>query len=96
MKISRGEGFLCFVTLFLFLCSTNALLSPKGINFEVQAFMSIKASLMDPHGILENWMVMLLIHVVGIWLLVLLRILLLVWEFLVRIYLVHYHQVLEG
>ncbi|KAI5442664.1 protein NSP-INTERACTING KINASE 1 [Lathyrus oleraceus] len=55
MEISRGEGFLCFVTLFLFLCSTNALLSPKGINFEVQALMSIKASLMDPHGILENW-----------------------------------------
>ena len=66
MKISRGEGFLCFVTLFLFLCSTNALLSPKGINFEVQALMSIKASLMDPHGVLVNWMVMLLIHVVGI------------------------------
>ncbi|KAI5444009.1 histidine kinase osmosensor [Lathyrus oleraceus] len=55
MEISRGEGFLCFVTLFLFLCSTNSLLSPKGINFEVQALMSIKASLMDPHGILENW-----------------------------------------
>ncbi|KAI5388492.1 hypothetical protein KIW84_074253 [Lathyrus oleraceus] len=26
------------------------------INFEVQALMSIKASLMDPHGVLENWM----------------------------------------
>ncbi|CAI8594187.1 unnamed protein product [Vicia faba] len=55
MEVSRGEYFVCFVTLLLFLCSTNALLSPKGINFEVQALMSIKASLMDPHGILENW-----------------------------------------
>lgn len=31
------------------------LLSPKGVNFEVQALMSIKASLRDPHGVLENW-----------------------------------------
>uniref|UniRef100_A0A2N9INQ8 non-specific serine/threonine protein kinase n=1 Tax=Fagus sylvatica TaxID=28930 RepID=A0A2N9INQ8_FAGSY len=35
--------------------SSNGLLSPKGVNFEVQALMGIKASLMDPHGVLENW-----------------------------------------
>lgn len=42
--------------LFLWLsASSNALLSPKGVNFEVQALMGIKASLLDPHGVLENW-----------------------------------------
>jgi len=30
----RGEAFVCFVTLFLFWSCANALLSPKGINFE--------------------------------------------------------------
>ncbi|RDX58090.1 Protein NSP-INTERACTING KINASE 1, partial [Mucuna pruriens] len=35
--------------------SSNALLSPKGVNFEVQALIGIKASLVDPHGILDNW-----------------------------------------
>ncbi|XP_031115337.1 protein NSP-INTERACTING KINASE 1-like isoform X1 [Ipomoea triloba] len=42
----------------LFLCvlaSAAALLSPKGVNFEVQALMGIKASLKDPHGVLDNW-----------------------------------------
>jgi hypothetical protein len=34
MEKLREEAFLCFVTLFLFWSSTNALLSPKGINFE--------------------------------------------------------------
>ncbi|KAF7822330.1 protein NSP-INTERACTING KINASE 1-like [Senna tora] len=33
----------------------SALLSPKGVNFEVQALMGIKASLVDPHGVLDNW-----------------------------------------
>ncbi|PWA61705.1 protein kinase-like domain-containing protein [Artemisia annua] len=40
---------------FLFLSCSNGLLSPKGVNFEVQALMGIKASLLDPHGVLENW-----------------------------------------
>ncbi|XP_024973839.1 protein NSP-INTERACTING KINASE 1-like [Cynara cardunculus var. scolymus] len=45
-----------FLIWFLWLwgCS-NGLLSPKGVNFEVQALMGIKASLLDPHGVLENW-----------------------------------------
>ncbi|KAG2300403.1 hypothetical protein Bca52824_036875 [Brassica carinata] len=42
-------GFLCL------LCSVSGLLSPKGVNFEVQALMDIKASLRDPHGVLDNW-----------------------------------------
>ncbi|KAM7268046.1 hypothetical protein ACFE04_010212 [Oxalis oulophora] len=33
----------------------NCMLSPKGVNFEVQALIGIKASLHDPHGVLENW-----------------------------------------
>ncbi|TKY50094.1 NSP-INTERACTING KINASE 1 [Spatholobus suberectus] len=51
----RGEAVLCFVALFWFWSSANALLSPKGVNFEVQALMGIKASLVDPHGVLDNW-----------------------------------------
>ncbi|CAA7018154.1 unnamed protein product [Microthlaspi erraticum] len=42
-------GFLCLLS------SANGLLSSKGVNFEVQALMDIKASLHDPHGVLENW-----------------------------------------
>ncbi|KAL2335341.1 hypothetical protein Fmac_016554 [Flemingia macrophylla] len=49
------EAVLCFVSLFLFWTSSNAVLSPKGVNFEVQALIGIKASLVDPHGILDNW-----------------------------------------
>ncbi|KAI3669912.1 hypothetical protein L6452_41392 [Arctium lappa] len=44
-----------FLLFLWFSCSSNALLSPKGVNFEVQALMGIKASLLDPHGVLENW-----------------------------------------
>ncbi|KAK7316242.1 hypothetical protein VNO77_35121 [Canavalia gladiata] len=55
MRMPRGEAVLCFVALFWFWSSSNALLSPKGVNFEVQALMGIKASLVDPHGILDNW-----------------------------------------
>ncbi|KAK7271752.1 hypothetical protein RJT34_27913 [Clitoria ternatea] len=55
MGMPRGEAVPCFVALLLFCSSTNALLSPKGVNFEVQALMSLKASLVDPHGILDNW-----------------------------------------
>ncbi|KAI4345841.1 hypothetical protein L6164_012930 [Bauhinia variegata] len=32
-----------------------ALLSPKGVNYEVQALMDIKGSLKDPHDSLANW-----------------------------------------
>ncbi|CAN1826549.1 Protein NSP-INTERACTING KINASE 1 [Linum perenne] len=44
-------GFLCFCCV----ATADALLSPKGVNFEVQALIGIKASLHDPHGVLDNW-----------------------------------------
>ncbi|OVA12765.1 Protein kinase domain [Macleaya cordata] len=43
------------MALFWFWNSASGLLSPKGVNFEVQALMGIKASFKDPHGILDNW-----------------------------------------
>ncbi|CAJ2669235.1 unnamed protein product [Trifolium pratense] len=53
----REKTLLCFAFFFFwssFSCS-NALLSSKGVNFEVQALMGIKDSLVDPHGVLDNW-----------------------------------------
>ncbi|XP_074592331.1 protein NSP-INTERACTING KINASE 1-like [Curcuma longa] len=45
-----------FLVAFLFSWAPSAgLLSPKGVNYEVQALMGIKASLKDPHSVLENW-----------------------------------------
>ncbi|KAI0496625.1 hypothetical protein KFK09_022946 [Dendrobium nobile] len=50
------DGVFFFLLVFLWSSvSAVALLSPKGINFEVQALMGIKASLKDPHGVLQNW-----------------------------------------
>jgi hypothetical protein len=54
MMITRS--FFCFLGFLCLLCSSvHGLLSPKGVNFEVQALMDIKASLHDPHGVLDNW-----------------------------------------
>ncbi|KAK4795066.1 hypothetical protein SAY86_013060 [Trapa natans] len=56
MKRSPGAG--VFITLGIMSWiwpSASGLLSPKGVNFEVQALMHIKASLIDPHNVLENW-----------------------------------------
>ncbi|CAL5396303.1 unnamed protein product [Camellia sinensis] len=55
METRRENAVLCCVALFSFWASSSALLSPKGVNFEVQALMGIKASLEDPHGVLDNW-----------------------------------------
>ncbi|KAK6931415.1 Protein kinase domain [Dillenia turbinata] len=55
MEIRRVDTVFHSVALFCLWASSNALLSPKGVNFEVQALISIKASLEDPHGVLENW-----------------------------------------
>ncbi|THG13658.1 hypothetical protein TEA_007397 [Camellia sinensis var. sinensis] len=55
MEKRRWYSVLCFVAPFGFWASANALLSPKGVNFEVQALMGIRDSLDDPHGVLENW-----------------------------------------
>uniref|UniRef100_A0A6N2LFR3 non-specific serine/threonine protein kinase n=1 Tax=Salix viminalis TaxID=40686 RepID=A0A6N2LFR3_SALVM len=53
-KRIREVGF-TFVVFLWFSSAANGLLSPKGINYEVQALMGIKASLHDPHGGLDNW-----------------------------------------
>ncbi|XP_076953954.1 protein NSP-INTERACTING KINASE 1-like isoform X2 [Bidens hawaiensis] len=54
MRVQRKIGAFCL--LFLWVCECPyGLLSPKGVNFEVQALMGLKASLLDPHGVLENW-----------------------------------------
>ncbi|XP_017219852.1 protein NSP-INTERACTING KINASE 1 isoform X2 [Daucus carota subsp. sativus] len=49
------EAVFWFLTFFWLCCASNGLLSPKGVNFEVQALMGIKAFLVDPHGVLDNW-----------------------------------------
>ncbi|XXG63206.1 hypothetical protein AAC387_Pa05g1446 [Persea americana] len=51
----RGEGAFSWVVLFLLWTTAGGLLSPKGVNFEVQALMGIKRFLEDPHNVLENW-----------------------------------------
>ncbi|XP_041007376.1 protein NSP-INTERACTING KINASE 1-like isoform X1 [Juglans microcarpa x Juglans regia] len=55
MALKRKETSLCFVAFLCFWASAYGLLSPKGVNFEVQALMGIKTSLKDPHGVLDNW-----------------------------------------
>ncbi|PIA57539.1 hypothetical protein AQUCO_00600328v1 [Aquilegia coerulea] len=56
MAAMRSEVYLCFLTLLWFwTTSSSALLSPKGVNFEVQALMNIKDSLIDPRNVLEKW-----------------------------------------
>lgn len=45
----QSVAFLCLWTV------ANGLLSPKGVNYEIQALMGIRASLFDPHNALENW-----------------------------------------
>ncbi|KAL2504782.1 Protein NSP-INTERACTING KINASE 1 [Abeliophyllum distichum] len=49
------EGAFWIITFFCFWSYAICLLSPKGVNFEVQALMGIKACLIDPHGVLDNW-----------------------------------------
>ncbi|KAG2713928.1 hypothetical protein I3760_03G002100 [Carya illinoinensis] len=55
MAMTRREVYLRFLACLCFWASVNGLLSPKGVNFEVQALMAIKANLKDPHGVLDNW-----------------------------------------
>ncbi|KAL8518385.1 hypothetical protein ACS0TY_009681 [Phlomoides rotata] len=50
------EAALCFVALFTtFWAYATAVLTPNGVNYEVQALMDIKRSLNDPHGVLSKW-----------------------------------------
>ncbi|KAK9118695.1 hypothetical protein Scep_016788 [Stephania cephalantha] len=56
MKSIGRISFLYFAALVCWICnSAHGLLSSQGVNFEVQALMGIKASLVDPHGVLDNW-----------------------------------------
>ncbi|KAJ0965458.1 hypothetical protein J5N97_026596 [Dioscorea zingiberensis] len=56
MGAENGKAVLFLLLLLFWFCgSTIGLLSPKGVNYEVQALMGIKASLKDPHGVLDNW-----------------------------------------
>lgn len=55
METKRAEAVFCFMALFFFFTTASGLLSPKGVNSEVQALMGIKDSLRDPHGVLEKW-----------------------------------------
>ncbi|XP_022879434.1 protein NSP-INTERACTING KINASE 1-like isoform X1 [Olea europaea var. sylvestris] len=48
------EAFWIF-TFFCFWSCATCLLSSTGVNYEVQALMGIKAGLIDPHGVLDNW-----------------------------------------
>ncbi|THU47237.1 hypothetical protein C4D60_Mb09t13390 [Musa balbisiana] len=50
----REYGLLVLVFLLTW-SPAAAVLSPKGVNYEVQALMGVKASLKDPHSVLENW-----------------------------------------
>ncbi|KAG5062946.1 hypothetical protein JHK85_004129 [Glycine max] len=54
MERSGDVALFCLALFFLW-TSVAALLSPKGVNYEVQALMSIKNSLVDPHSVLNNW-----------------------------------------
>ncbi|THU47805.1 hypothetical protein C4D60_Mb09t19510 [Musa balbisiana] len=55
MEMDNGRALMLWVLFFWPWVTATAMLSPKGVNFEVQALMGIKASLEDPHGVLENW-----------------------------------------
>ncbi|KAL3526662.1 hypothetical protein ACH5RR_011318 [Cinchona calisaya] len=54
MRKERTDLFWALTFIYLW-SSALGLLSPKGVNFEVQALMAIKAALEDPHGVLDNW-----------------------------------------
>ncbi|KAL2349050.1 hypothetical protein Fmac_003050 [Flemingia macrophylla] len=51
----RGDVALFCLALFFLWTSVAGLLSPKGVNYEVLALMSIKNSLVDPHSVMNKW-----------------------------------------
>ncbi|KAL5725606.1 histidine kinase osmosensor [Ranunculus cassubicifolius] len=55
MEALRFEVVVYFLTWFCVWSTSSALLSPKGVNYEVQALMNIKDSLIDPRNVLEKW-----------------------------------------
>ncbi|GMH27548.1 hypothetical protein Nepgr_029391 [Nepenthes gracilis] len=52
---TRRALVLSFVALLFLWTCVSGLLSPNGVNYEVQALMDIKVSLEDPHGVLGDW-----------------------------------------
>ncbi|KAK3158981.1 hypothetical protein QOZ80_2AG0144180 [Eleusine coracana subsp. coracana] len=54
MVLAASSMWLVLLVFFSFR-PASALLSPKGVNYEVQALMMIKNYLKDPHGVLKNW-----------------------------------------
>ncbi|GLT34542.1 hypothetical protein SLA2020_090510 [Shorea laevis] len=55
MEFRKEQLVLCCLVLFCMWVSAYGLLSSKGVNYEVQALMDIRGSLVDPHGVLNNW-----------------------------------------
>ncbi|KAL5553564.1 hypothetical protein UlMin_040965 [Ulmus minor] len=55
MKIKRGFARLFFFVFFFYLGCSSPVLSPKGVNYEVQALIAIKSALKDPRNTLEKW-----------------------------------------
>ncbi|XP_008797566.1 protein NSP-INTERACTING KINASE 1-like [Phoenix dactylifera] len=55
MGAKKGQAWIFWMVFFWSWACAAAILSPKGVNFEVQALMGIKAFLKDPHNVLENW-----------------------------------------
>ncbi|KNA10133.1 hypothetical protein SOVF_147280 [Spinacia oleracea] len=54
--LNLSQFLLPFVALFFYFCNSSvALLTPDGVNYEVQALVDIKDSLRDPHGVLDSW-----------------------------------------
>ncbi|GFQ01722.1 probable LRR receptor-like serine/threonine-protein kinase at2g23950 [Phtheirospermum japonicum] len=51
---TREEAVFWLVAFFSFWAYATALLTPNGVNYEVQALIDIQKSLNDPHGVL-NW-----------------------------------------
>ncbi|KAJ1280845.1 hypothetical protein BS78_04G263300 [Paspalum vaginatum] len=53
--VLAASSFVLVFFLFFSCSPASGLLSPKGVNYEVQALMMIKNYLKDPHGVLKNW-----------------------------------------
>ncbi|KAI4357919.1 hypothetical protein L6164_001835 [Bauhinia variegata] len=54
-RVNAAAAFFCLAFFLLWTLEAAALLTPKGVNYEVQALMDIKGSLKDPHNSLYNW-----------------------------------------
>ncbi|CAI9087242.1 OLC1v1021267C1 [Oldenlandia corymbosa var. corymbosa] len=56
--IQMGDGILLLLLCLHFLarfCESDSLLSPKGVNYEVAALMSMKTKMIDKYHVLDGW-----------------------------------------